>query len=157
MELIFAKEVLLQPEDAKTNVILPFKVEDSFERLEIHFSYAPKKLDDEELSHKYIVEGMEKYAPGEYRTGYKEWEHYLPVVNLITLSLDSPNGYIGCAHRHNPVQGHTLSEQFSSPGFISQIPVKGRWQAVINVHAVVTETCLCKLEVFGNNDAEDSL
>ncbi|MEI8378416.1 MAG: hypothetical protein WCF95_07760 [bacterium] len=154
MELIFAKEILLHPKDSKTNITLPFIIESDFERLEVHFSYAPKELKDKALSLEYINVGMKKYAPGDYRLGYKNSDEYLPVLSLITLSLDSPIGYIGCVHRHNPDQTHILSEKFSSPGFINQKPIKGTWQAVVNVHAVVTENCTCQIEVFGFGESE---
>lgn len=154
MELIYTKEMLLHPIDSKTNISLPFLVEDDYERLEIHFSYTPKELEDKEQARKYIDEGMAKYAPGSYRAGYKNWEAYLPVYNLITLSLDSPDGYVGCAHRHNPEQIHILSKTASSPGFAAQEPVHGNWQAIINVHALVTDECTCTLKIFGDSDTE---
>ena len=154
MKIIFEKEIILHPENSKTNIYLPFIVETSFDRMEIHFSYAPKKLDDEALSLKYIDSGMEKYAPGAYRSGYQNSEEFLPVLNLVTLSLDSPEGYLGCAHRHNPEQIHIISEEFSSPGFAHQKPVNGIWQAVVNVHAVVTETCTCRLKIFKADGSE---
>ncbi len=62
--------------------------------MKIEFSYSPKNLDDEEKAHKYIDDGFEKYAPEPYRKGYKPWYEYLPVKNLLTVSLDSPDGYI---------------------------------------------------------------
>ena len=154
MKLVFEKEIRLRPEDSKKNVILPFSVDDEYERLEIHFSYSPKKLEDLPLARQYIEAGLEKYAPGEYRARYKTWESYLPVVNLITLSLDSSDGYAGCAHRHNPEQNHILSKSGGSPGFIPLKIAKGDWRAVINVHALVTEHCVCTLHVYGDSETE---
>lgn len=85
--------------------------------MKIEFSYSPKNLDDEEKAHKYIDDGFEKYAPEPYRKGYKPWYEYLPVKNLLTVSLDSPDGYIGCAHRQDSRQTHIISETESSRGF----------------------------------------
>jgi hypothetical protein len=154
MKIIFEKEIILHPENSKTNIFLPFKVENGFDRMEIHFSYTPKELDDKALSLKYINAGMEKYAPEKYRSGYQNSEDFLPVLNLVTLSLDSPEGYLGCAHRHEPEQIHIISEKSSSPGFVPQKPVSGDWRAVVNVHAVVTETCTCRLKIFNTDGSE---
>ena len=100
MSLIFEETKTLTPNDTKTNVPLQFYVAEELEEMKIEFSYSPKNLDDEEKAHKYIDDGFEKYAPEPYRKGYKPWYEYLPVKNLLTVSLDSPDGYIGCAHRH---------------------------------------------------------
>ncbi len=157
MKLIFENRLILNPKNSKSNIYLPFNIESGFERMEIHFSYTPKFLEDRNLSQTYIEEGMKKYAPGEFRSGYKTWEYYLPVTNLITLSLDSPEGYVGCAHRHNPEQMHILSESFGSPGFVAVNLTGGIWQAVINVHAVVTENCNCILKIIGFSGREGSI
>ena len=94
MSLIFEETKTLTPNDTKTNVPLQFYVAEELEKMKIEFSYSPKNLDDEEKAHKYIDDGFEKYAPEPYRKGYKPWYEYLPVKNLLTVSLDSPDGYI---------------------------------------------------------------
>ena len=123
MSLIFEETKTLTPNDTKTNVPLQFYVAEELEKMKIEFSYSPKNLDDEEKAHKYIDDGFEKYAPEPYRKGYKPWYEYLPVKNLLTVSLDSPDGYIGCAHRQDRI--------------------------TINVHALVTDECTFDIKVFG--------
>lgn len=87
MSLIFEETKTLTPNDTKTNVPLQFYVAEELEKMKIEFSYSPKNLDDEEKAHKYIDDGFEKYAPEPYRKGYKPWYEYLPVKNLLTVSL----------------------------------------------------------------------
>lgn len=142
------------PEQSKKNIEHSFVLPAGAEQLEINFSYAPKDLGDRDKARAYIQEGMEKYAPKPYGEGYGSWETYLPLVNLLTLSLDSPEGYVGCAHRHTPVQQHTISEKGSAPGFLSCPMSAGEWKAVVNVHAVVTDFCTYRLEVAAREQKE---
>lgn len=135
------------PEQSKKNIEHSFFLPAVAEALEINFSYEPKELTDKGKARAYIQEGMEKYAPKPYGEGYGSWEAYLPLVNLLTLSLDSPEGYVGCAHRHTPAQQHRISEQGSAPGFLSCRISAGEWKAVVNVHAVVTDFCTYRLVV----------
>lgn len=149
METIFSKRMVLTPKDTKTNVPLCFFAEHDLQRMEIRFRYFPKALADVELAHRYIDEGMAKYAPEPYRKGYKSWTEYLPIVNLLTVSLDSPEGYLGCAHRQNPEQVHVLTETKSDYGFIPARLPKGEWTLTVNVHALVSESCTFELQILG--------
>lgn len=149
MDLIFDEEKTLTPKDTKTNVELQFYVSCDLSKMEIQFEYSPKNLDDEERAHRYIDEGFEKYAPEPFRNGYKPWREYLPVKNLLTVSLDSPEGYLGCAHRQAEKQDHIITETEASYGFVPSKLSKGLWQITINVHALVTDECTFKLKVYG--------
>jgi hypothetical protein len=131
----------LHKNDSKTNVCIDIPVEKDYKYFEILCSYTPKNLDNEEEAKKSIEEGLEKYVPAEYRQKYGLWRDYLPVVNLVTLSLDYNGKYLGCAHRHNPCQQHIISKNFSSPGFFKQDTTAGNWRAVLNVHCVASDEC----------------
>jgi len=79
-------------------------------------------------------------------------ESFLPsVVSLITLSVDSPEGYLGCAHRHTPVQRIIISADYSSPGFFRHSPRGGNWRAVINAHSVVNSEVNYRLKITARN------
>lgn len=153
MKQIYLCEKVLHESDNKTNVICPFEVPTELEKMEIRFSYSPKELADIEKSHRFIDEGFKKYAPEPYRKGYKKWEEYLPVVNLLTVSLDSPTGYVGCAHRQSPNQVHVFNKTECSVGFVPQRLVSGKWVVTINVHALVSDECRFKLEILGEEAA----
>ena len=139
MSLIFEETKTLTPNDTKTNVPLQFYVAEELEKMKIEFSYSPKNLDDEEKAHKYIDDGFEKYAPEPYRKGYKPWYEYLPVKNLLTVSLD----------RQDSRQTHIISETESSRGFIKTRLTSGLYRITINVHALVTDECTFDIKVFG--------
>ena len=156
-DVILDEIIRLCPGDSKTNVCVPFSLKKDYQRLEFICSYKPKNCDDEERAKQLILEGLKTYVPPEYRERQHwsggSWESFLSsVVSLITLSLDSPEAYLGCAHRHAPGQRHIVSAEFSSPGFFRYTPSVGDWRAVINVHAVVSPEVLYHLQIMAYNN-----
>jgi len=148
MKLLFKAEKTLTPADSKTHIALPFELPAGLAEIELRFSYTPKRCEDTALSKQLILEGLEKYAPDTTRDLPVAWEGYLPVQNLLTLSLDSPAGYAGCAHRHNPVQRHVVAPGRCSPGFSVANLEPGQWRAVVSAHCVATPSCAFILEVY---------
>lgn len=153
MLLLNASKVLT-PENSKTNIALPFLVPEGCGRLWISYSYAPKELEDLQAAREIIERGLERYAPAPFRDGYGTWRDYLPLVNLVTLSLDSPDSYCGCAHRHDPAIRLTVDRAAAGPGFCPPGRMAGQWRAVLNCHAVVTPVCSVRLLV---SDCEEDL
>lgn len=145
--ILLETEKTLRPEDSRTNLVFGFDVPEGCARLCFDFSYSPKELADEALSKELIERALKKYAPEPYAAGYGGWRDYLPLVNLLTLSLDAPEGYRGCAHRHPPVQHHELTGDSASDGFTVGPLTPGAWRAVVNCHAVVTPECTVRLRV----------
>ncbi len=148
MAVIFEKDIILTPEDEKTNVPLDFLVSDDFSNLEIFYSYSPKILEDKEKSRELIEENIKRDA-GENFPDYPSWEAFMPLKNLITLSLDSPSGYKGAAHRQSDSQHHIISEDFASVGFEKTKIEKGKWILTLNLHAIVTEKVQCRVRIEG--------
>jgi hypothetical protein len=103
-----------------------------------------------------VLAGIEAYIPVEYRE-HCSLDDFLPsVVNLVTLSVNSPKQYLGCAHRHAPEQQHVISAEFSSPGFCRHSPDAGDWQAVINVHAVVSLELRYQLRIMAYQNEKEN-
>lgn len=146
MKTVMEREVTILPENNKTNIILPFTVSEAAKLMKITYSYSPKILEDSERAKLLIEECLEKDA-GEFKKDYPDWEEFLPLKNLITLSLDSPEGYRGAAHRHDHEQTHILSEKDASAGFLKGEITAGEWRLTLSVHTVVTEECLCKIKI----------
>lgn len=145
MKVLLKKSVTVTPKDEKTNIFLPFTVEDSLKRLEIDYSYSPKELEDEEKSIRLVKENLQ-------RDGYEDtgdYKEFMPLKNLITLSLNSPEGYVGAAHRQAAIQHHEISEDFASVGFDRVKITAGEWKLALNLHAVVTDEAYCEIEVRG--------
>ena len=145
MKILLKKSITVTPENEKTNIFLPFVVEGGFSSLTIDYSYSPKVLEDEEKSISLVKENL-------LRDGYEDkgdYGQFLPLKNLITLSLDSPEGYVGAAHRQASIQHHEISEDSASVGFDRVKITKGEWVLALNLHAVVTDECRCEIEVKG--------
>lgn len=148
MTLLLNEKITLNSSYEKINVPLTFLVNESFEKLQITYSYSPKILLNEEKSKELIEENIRKDA-GENFADYPSWQEFMPLKNLITLSLDSPKGYVGAAHRHSENQHHIISREFSSVGFEKTDIVKGQWVLTLNVHALVTKKAECFIKVEG--------
>lgn len=92
-------------------------------------------------------------APGAWGSDYDR-EKFLPLKNLVTLSLDDPDGYRGAAHRQAPTQEHRIAKDFASPGFYPGVIKPGSWRVVVNVHALITESCIGNLEILTEEETE---
>jgi hypothetical protein len=130
------------PGDSRTHVRFPFDVGAGASGLEILFSYEPKVLADARREREMYDEGMRVYA-GSLPLGVVRE----PLNNLLTLSLDGPSGFRGCAHRHNPLQRIVVDPRKATPGFIPGDVEAGTWTATVSVHAVVTDRCTFRLQV----------
>jgi hypothetical protein len=157
VETLLDQTYIFNAEDSKTNRCIELSVPRDFWGLELLCSYTPKKLQDRDEARRLVEAGLARYVPEKYLSQYGDWEQYLPVVSLITLSLDYEGVYLGCAHRHAQRQRHIISEEFSSPGFIRQAARSGAWRAVINVHAVVCRNTVYRLAVRGIERSEKNL
>ncbi len=146
MKTLLSKTVVLTPADEKTNIPLDFTVGEEAEKIAITYSYSPKQLEEGERARLLIEQNLENDTHGD-RALYPQWQEYLPLKNLVTLSLDSPCGYVGAAHRQDEKQHHIISKDFSSRGFNLTEIYQGDWTVTLNVHALVTQECECQITV----------
>lgn len=144
--MLLQEEFQVFPKDEKTNIGFDFSVPENTKSLKISFSYDPKILEDNDRAKMLIENNIQKDA-GEYAHEYPSWESFLPLKNLITVSLDNPVTYRGCAHRQDKEQIHIIREDFASRGFEKGKIISGQWKVVLNLHGVVTEKIDCKLKV----------
>lgn len=145
MKTVLKTTLRVTPAQEKTNIVLPFVLEREAKQLKINYSYAPK-LSDGEAAAKAAERCLQRDA-GAYRAQYPAAEVFLPLKNLITLSLDDPNGYRGAAHRQADSQVHIVTETTASPGFLTGKLPAGQWRLVLNVHALVTPFCDCRVKI----------
>lgn len=147
MKTVLHKAAVLTSFDTKRNISWYFELEEDAEFLDITYSYTPKKLEDKEKTEEKIMECLLKDAPDTYEEYLPEREKFAPLVNLVTISLDGPDGYVGAAHRHPNVQSHRISSAFASVGFVKTRIKKGKWRLMLNIHAVVTDECAVVAEI----------
>lgn len=146
MKIVKEAVVRLTPDDEKTHRRIPFIINKDTQKIVITYSYFPKKLTDEEKSYELIKENLLRDA-GEDASEYKNYSEFMPLKNLVTLSLDSPEGYRGAAHRQANEQQHIIGKDFASVGFIKGELPEGEWTLVLNAHAVVTDSVECKIKI----------
>ena len=155
MKLLFDRTINIHPDDSKTNIDIPLEITEVFSALFIQTEYTPKIVEDRDLSRREIEVGVARYIPEYDLAEFGRWEDYMPLVNFITLSIDCGDEYIGCAHRHSPVQDHIISPVYSSPGFFRHTIRTGGWNFVLNCHAVIDKTVRYRLQVWGADENEE--
>lgn len=136
--VLLDKSGILTRDDDKTNVRFAFDVPAGTQALQIEFAYSPKTLTDPELEKQICETALKKYNGA---VCYDEYKQYLPLKNLVTLSLDDPAGYRGAAHRQDHRQIHTVGAAQSSYGFTNAPTQPGTWYLTLNVHCA-----LCRID-----------
>lgn len=142
--LLLEKIGRITPKQDKTNIPIEFSVEKGTEKFVIEYLYFPKKCSDGD-AREMLVNSIEKYLGKDCGAVP---EDFMPVNNLITLSLDGNGVYRGAAHRQANEQRHEIGEDYASPGFLKGKIDAGSWQVVLNVHC-----CACpvsyKIKITG--------
>ena len=137
-------EGTLGPGDSRSHIPFSFDLSTRATSLELEFSFDPARLEDEarvgELASK--AAGLFGLTASEAAARVRGG-----ILNLLTLSLDGPEGFRGCAHRHGRRQLIRVGVSEASPGFMPGPLGAGTWRLVISVHCVVTERCDYRLVV----------
>jgi hypothetical protein len=146
--IILEVEGQVTPLSSKTHISYKFYLGQPGGKLWISFAYEPKNLEERELAKMMIFQSIDKYTEADQRERLQaKWESYLPLKNLITVSVDDPEGHRGAGHRHDPEQLLFLSEEGASPGLVRGRILSGMWEVTLSIHAIVTNNCRYKLQV----------
>jgi len=136
---------VLGPGDSRTHIRLPFDLPEGIERLELGFAFSPGFLEDEVRSRELAQAALRRYG-ARLPAGSRRLAG--PLRNLLTLSLDDPSGFRGCAHRHRPELAVELSAASATPGFVAGPLPAGRWTAIVSVHLVLSPRCEYRLRAL---------
>ncbi|MGN0522474.1 MAG: hypothetical protein ACI4IQ_07540 [Eubacterium sp.] len=136
----------ITPLESKTNIKLDFDVPENIRELKISYSYSPKELENTQEAINEARACLEKY--GECAECAQE---NLPIKNLVTVSLDSPSGYRGAAHRQDSSQTHIINADSASCGFLKGAVEAGQWDIMLNVHSV---SCTVDYKIKIEGEAE---
>ncbi len=79
------------------------------EKLVIDYAYSPKTLVDEEKATELLEKSIKNILERNIKAEPKD---FMPVKNLITLSLDENGNYRGAAHRQADRQHHRNKQGF---------------------------------------------
>lgn len=148
MKTLILAEGSLTPSCSKSHVAYSFNVKREISRLEVNFTYEPKRLEDMVKAKELIIKGLKEFTEDEEEKCIESWQNNLPIQNLLTISLDDSEHFRGCAHRQSPSQNLFIENEKASYGLIPGSIKSGQWTVTISVHAVVTETCRYSLEIL---------
>lgn len=157
MSILLNVEGTLSTDNSKSHIRYPFRIERDVNVLYIEFSYTPKEETDIDNAKKIIVECLKKYTLDSIEHISGIWQNYLPVTNLLTLSLDDPEKFRGAAHRPSHCQQIYISENEATDGFIPGKIIEGDWLLTLSVHAVVTNECRYNILIWGGEEKHEVL
>lgn len=140
----------LTPSCSRSHVNYVFHLDKDIKTMNISFSYSPKFLDDDVKARHLIEDHLSEYGASD--SDKKNWKTNLPLKNLLTLSLDGPNGFKGAAHRQDKEQELTIGEKSASDGLKTGKLEKGKWTVTISAHWVATDECSYQLHMWEVNN-----
>lgn len=125
----------------------PFTVEKPCSGITIKYRYNPKTLQDAHLSAQLIKDCYARYG---LSASDSDIASELPLNNHITLSLDSPTGIVGTAHRHANDTEFVISDSYATEGFNKTQIIAGEWAVVLSTHAVLSDKVLAEVDIHTN-------
>ncbi|NCA66690.1 MAG: hypothetical protein EOM87_01350 [Clostridia bacterium] len=129
-----------------THEYFAFIVPSGIKELQIEFSFSPWKGGEDGLYE--IKQTLKEQAPY-YNFSEAEAKRYLPLRNLIEVSLDSPMELLGSAHRHGCNHNFFINKNQATYGFNPSVIYEGEWQLSLSFSAIVTSEVAVKLIVEG--------
>lgn len=148
-KLVLDVQGQVTPVCSRTHITYKFPLAPRVSKLSIHIVYEPKHMDDAEKAKAVIMDSIAKYTEPEHRERVEaKWETFLPLKNLMTVSVDDPVSHRGAGHRHDSEQLLVLSEVEASPGFVPGPMPAGLWSVTLSMHAIVTENCRYTLQIW---------
>ncbi|MFC4401986.1 CehA/McbA family metallohydrolase [Gracilibacillus xinjiangensis] len=159
MTILFKTTAEITQESMQSHLTHTFYVPEESQALSIDFQFAPDILEDEPKQKAIISETLKSYNLFPDNNEIAPLiDKYSPLKNLLTLSVDDPNGFRGARHCHAPDQHITIAEQNSSPGMLNGALTSGLWSVTISVHAIVTDKCNFSLAIKSDiKQTEDTI
>jgi hypothetical protein len=134
--------------DSRTSKMWKFFVPNGLSSLTMKCAYSPKYVEDEERAISEIIKTLKIEAP--YATpDDKTARRFLPLVNMLSYTLDSPSGWVGTSHAHSPDQMHEIKKEGSSFGFADVEIEDGEWTFCLSVDGVVDDYVTARFTVEG--------
>lgn len=148
MTILFQTKTEITQESMQSHLTYTFYVPEETQTLTIVFQYTPDSLNNEGKQKSIITEALTRYnlLPDNNEIE-KLIDKYSPIKNLLTLSVDDPDGFRGARHCHEPEQHISIKETDASPGMLNGKLLAGLWSITISAHAIVTDKCQFSLTV----------
>lgn len=147
---IFEIDLELSAFNTQSNIKLPFIVKDNHSTMTIYFTYLPDKSRDY-IAKEQVRQALEKYSLPEASPEDLKVNNYLPVENLITLSLSKDGQYLGGHHNKSNDQKIVLSEKEASHGFWPVKVEPANWELQLNCHCIASKNVEAKVRIEVEN------
>lgn len=145
MEEIVRQTLQLNETDNQTHIKLPFTLTKEYTQLVIQFTYSPQVVAQQQ-ARQVTLEAIGSYFPAGEQPRISD---FLPLVNLLTLSLNYQERYLGCHHNKQPNQEIVISPEKSSFGFLTQRVLPGAWEIQLNAHCIQSHDVQAAVVVSG--------
>lgn len=134
--------------DVARDIPFAFDVPVGARQVQIELHFDPAGETEVKRCREPILRAMDTYYAGNIPISEEQnWADYLPLKNLITLSLDWNSTYLGNAHRWDNRQIHTFSDTQTPRGFHLPDELHGTWSGMLHVHEVVSAECCVELKI----------
>jgi len=140
MKNLLSKTGRVSMEDQYTHLRFQFEVPENAQALLLKLSYDPayRIVDRNAMVQTYLEENETREDVAEWiRRVYKGEAR---CNNGLVLSLDSPEGHVGSAHRYHEGDVLRVSAEDSTPGYHNTAIMPGVWTAVISIYSMICPT-----------------
>ena len=141
--VLFEIQSTITRRSTQSHIKHTFFVPEQTHTVYIDFSFDPPHMIDLVENERIIQEAHDFYGVTHSRSKKVE-----PVRNLLTLSVDDPEGFRGSRHYHSPVQQMAIRPSGSTPGVLNKANRAGLWSVTVSIHALVTEACQFTVRVY---------
>ncbi len=146
---LFQTKSTLYHTSTQTHTEHRFFVPEGSREIQVTFTYSPIVVDDENR-HETLVEEALTYDR-ELDAVQVKGE---TLRNLLTVSIDDPDGFRGAAHRSAGLQNIVIGEKEATPGFWKGPIQAGLWSVTVSAHAILTEQCSYELVIEATGGPE---
>lgn len=158
--LIFSSDTRLTPAMMATHQRHEFTVPKGAKRVVAEMTYHPQvETDAARLREEAVPLLMKAFAECPLLPDAQEaLDRYIAglktATNLITLSLDAPDGFAGASHRkENPIRV-SVGEEDATPGYAPRTIAPGVWAVWLHMHSVCSPDVRVELRVSAETEGE---
>lgn len=150
--VLFRNEYCWTSEDAQHDVIFSFSCPTEIQEVRISFSFSPAFETEKSICLPRIEDALGRYYDS-YSRALQPMEslRFLPIKNLITLSVSKDGKYLGNAHRWEPEQEHVFTAVSASRGFVAPEKLSGEWSGMLHLHEIISPQCKGTLYIEGRS------
>ena len=137
---LFKQDFKISQSAHQAHLVYRVYVPENLTKIEVQFQYGPIVETCKETIRKAVIrEGLKESVIQDDTT----------VRNLLTVSINDPEGFCGAHHFFSENQTIQISEEEATEGFISGKIHEGFWEFIISCHGVFSDEVTGKITVIG--------